>query len=500
MPDTTDQFIDEIHAPAVDNPNDHRHSLLISRNLSLLLLVVLIALAAIVRIIATHNDLWLDEIISVQIADALHSPWQIFTAVHSGNNHQTNTLYLYFVRHQSAAPVFRYLSVVWGVLLVPAGYWLLSRRSRWEALILAGLLACSYPLIHFSSEARGYAGALFGSVLACAALTRWLAQKDGQGRSFFLGLTYGLGLTIAVLSHVTACLVWFPMALASLVILLGEPKRAKGIALWVALNLLPASVLAGLYLLDPRFLTQLGGPPMTVFQGLARLLANTLGWPARDTATIWIVMIPLMALVAFQLIREYKSSEPLSLILELIYLGPILCVLVLHPAFFSPRYFLVVAPFLYVAIAILLARLVGRTAGGIALGAVLLLFFAGHAYLYAKFLPVGRGDFTEALQYMMAHTPSPRLSVASDQDFRSSIELAYFAPRVLVNRQLVYVPRPGQASSQLDWYILHGEGYEPPGPAELHTPGQPAWYRVAYFGAAELSGQAWTLYTHQPVK
>src|SRR5579862_1715810 len=207
--------------------------------LPFVLLAALVAFAAIVRIIATHNDLWLDELISLQIAKAVKTPWQIFSVVHSDNNHHLNTLYLYLMRAHDSAPVYRYLSVVWGVSLVPAGYWLLARRSRVEAVILAGLLACSYPLIHFSSEARGYSGALFGSMLACAALTRWMAETGESRRSFFLGLTYGMAIVVAILSHLTACLVWLPLALGSLLEMLERPGRMKWMLRWVGVNLLP---------------------------------------------------------------------------------------------------------------------------------------------------------------------------------------------------------------------------------------------------------------------
>jgi hypothetical protein len=470
--------------------------------LPLLLLTSLTVFAAIVRIIATHNDLWLDEIISLRIANAVTTPWQIFSVVHSDNNHYLNTLFLYFVKTQNYAPVYRYLSVLWGVLLVPAGYWLLVRRSRVEALILAGILASSYPLIHFSSEARGYSGALLGSMLACAALARWLAPmawEDGKGRSFFLGLTYGMAIVLAILSHLTACLIWFSLAVGSLITLVRRPRRVKWISLWMALNALPASVLAALYFLDLRYLTQLGGPPMTVAHGLGRLLAMGLGWPAKDAATVWVVLVPLIGLTVPQLAAERKAGEPLSILLALIYLLPLLCVLLLQPVFFSTRHFLVILPFVYASVAMLLARLVRTRMGRIALVAALALFLAGQTLLYAKFLPLGRGQFTAALQYMTTHTPLPRLSVASNQDFRSALELAYYAPLVLRHQQLLYVPPESRASLQPEWYILHQEGYEAPGPAAFDAPGEPTWHRVAYFGASELSGQAWTIYSHQPI-
>ena len=202
----------------------------------ILLLAVLVVLAAVVRVIATHNDLWLDELISLRIANAVKTPWQIFSNVHSDNNHYLNTLFLYFVKKQSCAPAYRWLCVLWGVLLVPAGYWLLVRRSRVEAVILAGLLACSYPLIHFSSEARGYSGALLGSVLACAALARWMTRTDRGRESFYLGLVYGLALVLAILSHLTACVIWFSLAAGSLITLAQRPDRTRWISRWIALN------------------------------------------------------------------------------------------------------------------------------------------------------------------------------------------------------------------------------------------------------------------------
>jgi hypothetical protein len=480
--------------PDTLTPPVRNHSML-----SLLPLAILIVVAAILRVLATHNDVWLDEIISLGIANRVKSPWQIFSGVHNDNNHYLNTLYLYFMRGQSYEPAYRYLSVTFGVGLVAAGYWLLARRSRVEAMIFAGLLACSYPLIHFSSEARGYSGALLGSLLACAALTRWLAQ-EGMGRqSLWMGLTYGLALVLAVLSHLTACLIWFPLAGGSLLILMRRPSRMKSVLQWIDLNLLPGSVLAALYFLDLRHLTPLGGPPMTLAHGLGRLLALSLGWPAKDAATVLIVLVPLVGLTVWQLALVRKSGDPLWILLPLIYVMPLVCMLFIRPPFFSPRYFLVIVPFLYVPAAMLLARLVRARMGREALAVVLALFAAGQAYLYAQFLRVGRGQLTAGLQYMMARTPSTDLRVASNQDFRAIMELSYFAPRVLKDRELSYVTVQNQGRIPADWYILHGEGYDPPGPASLHLPEQPAWYRVAYFGASELSGQAWTIYSHQHI-
>lgn len=462
-----------------------------------IVLVLLLVFAAGVRIRATHDDLWLDELISLRVAHAVENPWQVFTAVHNDNNHYLSTLYLYFLRHQDSAPRFRYFSVLCGIALVVAGYWLLSYRSRIEGLILAAILACSYPLIHFSSEARGYSGALLGTVLACGALVRWL--RNDRRPSFALGLLFGIATGFALLSHLTSCLIWLPVAVASLLVLMSRPQRLKWLMYWAALNFLPASAFAALYLLDLRFVVPLGATPMPVAHGLSRLLALGLGWPARDGISVWVVMLPLAGLIVWQLAKEQKKGEILPMLLAPIYLVPVVFVFLLNPSFFSPRYLLVILPFIYVYGAVLLARLLESRMGCIAFVAVLALFVAGQSYLYSRFLQVGRGQLTTALEYISSHSASPLISVASNQNFRSAIELGYFAKRVLKNGQtLFYVSPEDLRFVQPEWYILHEEGSDPAGPAVLKESGRPTWQRVAYFGASELSGQAWTIYRRLP--
>jgi hypothetical protein len=263
---------------------------------------------------------------------------------------------------------------------------------------------------------------------------------------------------------------------------------------------LPAGVLAVLYLVDLRFMKQLGGPPMNPVYGLGRLLDIGLGWSAGDAVAPWVLVALFAGVAAWQLATARRSREPLSVLLPLIYLVSIACaLLLLRTQFFSPRYFLVVLPFVYVGAAILLARLSETLAGRGLLAIALILFLAGQMLPYAKFLQVGRGQFTSALGFIKSHTPSPRLILASNQDFRSRIELTYYGPRVFRNWEILYVPQ-GSRAVQPEWYILHQEGYEKAGPVTLDLPGQPTWYRAAYFGASELSGQAWTVYAHEPIK
>ena len=435
-------------------------------------------------------------IFSLGIAKDCKSAWQIFSAVHSDNNHYLNTLYLYLVKGASYAPVYRYLSVLFGVVLVPAGYWMMERRSRVEALLFAGLLAWSYPLIHFSSEARGYSGALLGTVLACGALVRWMEKQSNDKQAFLLGVGYGLGMVLGILSHLTAILIWAPLAAGSLILLLARGGGVKAAVRWAAVNTLPAMVLLALYFLDLRYLEQLGGAPMTMAHGLGRLLALTMGWPGKDVASSLIVLVPLALICLLQVVELREAGDAMWLLMMLIYAVPVVCILLLKPAFFSPRYFLVVVPFVYVPVAMMLERLSKNRMAPATLTVVCGIFLVAQGYLYTKFLEVGRGQFSEALHFVLERTPTPLL--ASNQDFRAAVELSYFAPRVPGGKGIAYLTARNPGHLTPDWYIVHGEGYEEPGPATLDFPNGTRWYRAAYFGASELSGQALTIYRHGP--
>jgi hypothetical protein len=451
--------------------------------LSLILLLALLVLAAILRIIATHNDLWLDEILSVQNVQGIASPWEIFTDIHWDNNHYLNSLYLYLVRNTTYAPIFRYFSVLCGVLTVLAGYWAAVPRGKRTALLFATLLACSYPLIHFSSEARGYSAMLLGSVLAFGAALRWMEK-----RSIAMELVYGFAIAFALLSHLTVCLVWASLAVGMLLTVLIHKDGWTGLLRLTAMNLLPAAVLLFLYFIDIRHLQVPGGPSMSLVHGLSRMTALSVGWPLKDNISATAISIPLLLLILLELWRRRSNGD--SLVLLLVMLTPIGCALTLRSSFFFPRYFLFTVPFLYFGLVLLLERLSAVRLGKLIVPALIALFLIGQSFLYGSFLKVSRGQITMALREKAAETPKTIMTIASKQDFRGSAECRYFQDAV-PGKKILFLPA-GDPSA--DWFVLHREGYEPPGPPQYVYLGT-TWYRVGYFGASELSGQAWTVYS-----
>ena len=452
----------------------------------MLALLGLMGVGAVVRWMGARNELWLDEILSLNTVRKLGSPWEVFTRIHWDNNHYLNSLYLYFVRGETDSVVLRGFSIVCGVLTILAAWWLgsqVGRRVRW---VFAGMVACSYPLIHFSSEARGYGGAVLGMVLACAAACTWMRE-----RGWWMGIVYGVAVGFGVLSHLTAVLVWGPLAVGSLVYVLMGKGKVRGVLGWVGMNLIPAGVMGWLWWVDLREVQALGGPAMGLGHGMARLMALSFGWRGCGGGRVCILVVGWGMVVVWQVWVWVREGNWLGLGVGLVAVMPVVCMVVVTPTFFSPRYFLVVVPFVYLAVAAWGVRVMsGR---GVWVGVVLMgLFVVGEGVLYGEFLRVGRGHVGAGLRFIAESTPGPFLNVASSQDFRAQVELMYYRG-VTGNRPVSYVRHGDEGFFVPDWYIVQGAGYDAEG-AERIEPGGARWERVGYFGASELSGQAWTVY------
>ena len=102
--------------------------------------------AAVLRVLAANNDLWLDEVWSVAHLQGLTNWWQVFTDIHSDNNHYLNSIWLF------AAPLdhplfLRGLSVAASIGSVVLAWGLLRRSGREAQLFAAVLLGFSFLMV-----------------------------------------------------------------------------------------------------------------------------------------------------------------------------------------------------------------------------------------------------------------------------------------------------------------------------------------------------------------
>jgi hypothetical protein len=457
----------------------------ITERTALWIVALLTSVGFALRYFGCLNDLWLDELISIHTAHSLHSWTQVFTSVHMDNNHYLNTLYLYLVGPQPYWPIYRFLSLFFGTLTIWAAYWSLKNRSQVQALLFATLIAFSYPLVHFSSEARGYSGAVLACVLAFGLLQRWLAAPTVE-ESAQWGALYSGSLVFGLLSHLTFLFVAVALALFSII---ATRHRRGTVAANATIHIAPALSFLVLAYLDFRGFFTLGGTQSTAIHELSRLLANVIGWPLHDAYSAWIIGLPLFFFVAFQLSRRPRNIDSsLFLVLAAIL---ILFAVANKPSFVAQRYFLVFVPFGYCALAIAMSRM-RRTMVVAPLG----LLIVGNISLYAHFLKDGRGHYQAALHLIAQKSTVTELRIASDQKFRAGVELDFYQ-RTLPPLYTIRIIPKASAEVHPDWLITHDDAFAPPRPDVLTGTSGKA-IKVAYFGCSELSGEAWTVYRLYP--
>jgi hypothetical protein len=444
-----------------------------------------------VRAVPCWNDFWLDEIWTWRDARQLDSALGVFTQIHSSNNHHLNTLFFYWLGDQREWALYRLPALLAGSGTLVLAALLGARRGRLEAVLAAGICAASFPLVHYSSEARGYSLAVFFALAALLSLLRFF-ERGGNGAAALFAASICLGILSQLFFVFFWCgaLGWTALRLAR-----RPGPRALAVADALRLHAVPAIGLLALAAVDLRHLAVGGGPRAVPGEIVARTLGFSLGLPVRsELAPLYAVLA--LGLLGLGLTRLARERDDLWLLwLIAIVLAPAAILALLRPAVIDLRYFLVgIALFL-----ILLAWILGAElrAGGsrralASLGLALFLF--GNAVHTARFLVLGRGGFHAALDFMAERSPGGRIVVGSDQDFRNAMVLRFYARLLPEGIVLDYRERSRWPSEGPEWIVTHRR-FRPERPLpEIAFESAGRYRLVADFDHAGISGFYWALY------
>ena len=114
------------------------------------------------RVLAAHNDLWFDEVWTLQLLrERVHSFGDVFTNLKHSNNHHLCSLWMWLVGQNASALIYRLPSLLASIGTIVLAGLIGLRQSRLEGCIAVILTSWSYLLIHFGREARGYSLAIF---------------------------------------------------------------------------------------------------------------------------------------------------------------------------------------------------------------------------------------------------------------------------------------------------------------------------------------------------
>jgi len=461
-----------------------------------LMSMVLVLAAAAIRIRAAHNDLWLDEIWSLNLAHSVSSPIGVFTAIHHDNNHYLNTLYLYFLPDRGNWWGYRILSILFGIATVIVAGFVGNRRTRINALILMFLTAFSYFLVLYSSEARGYSAVVFFVLLSFLLLDLYL-EKPGIRLAVLFSVTAAFGF----LSHLTflhfylAALVWSAYRLA-----VQRPRLKHFAASMLSIHAFPGLVLALLYFVDVRLQTAGGGrTDFSAIGTFGEAFAWACGASGGNAAALLLCIAIVAALCyayAFGSSRRKGTSSWLVPIGSAIAI-PFLFNLVYQPGFLYVRYFIVSMIFFLVLISLCLTSLFECGGTGRAICVVLLACYcAANGTHIRELFSYGRGQYSAAVRYMLQNGRGNAISVGGDHPFRIPTTLSFFAPAAGSAKQLTYYRTPQEWPREgPEWLILHkGSFEEPTSPDQVRDAAGRRYDLAKIFPSAPLSGLHWFLY------
>lgn len=454
-------------------------------------IAVAITLAAVLRFWASLDDFWLDEIWSWFMAMQLKSPLDVILRVHHDNNHHLNTFVLYALGNNAPLYLYRLPAVVAGIGTVllcglVARHW--SRVAAATATLITG---CSFLLIQFSSEARGYAYVLFFAMASFAVI-----QESLERPRIIWDVLFACFAVLGFLSHLTYAFAYIALVVWSLwrrISVYGWQSR-QHISPLVFEVLIPAAFVVFWYLVDLRFVQVGGGDENPVWKVLAQAISAAFGGPLEGQATVWIA-IAVAATAIAALFLLYRSGSDLWIPLSIgIFAIPAVILLVVRPQSPYPRYFLVSMLFLQLLISWFLGWIYQRPYGKVAYLLILAAILGGNAFLTVRLLKYGRGDYQAAVHYMLEQTSGQQVLVASDHDFRNKMMLAFYFSRAGAADRANYFDFGQWPPEGPEWVVFHNFAQEFT-PYKSIKDGRGNTYELArVFPYAGLSGFNWVLY------
>ncbi len=443
--------------------------------------------------LAGRGDLWFDEIWSLQHSRHPLGVYGILFEVRHDNNHLLNTLWLYAIGEDGAALAYRSLAMGSGLVALAAAFALGRSFGHGLGWVAALLIGASYPLAVYFSEARGYAPALAGSLVAW-----WMLQKihRPKGRTWWTIFGYWWATATAILSHPGAGIVLVSLGVYSLLFLLLEGGLRKKTFGWLAAwHGPPAFLMISLYYFIWSRVTIGGGPPVDPISVVGETLCYLTALPLQ--ASVWAAGLVLLSLGWFLYVC-WRSDRPLGWFFFILLLaGPLLYYLMQVGGYSHPRYYVIFFPFYY----LLAVRTLGEWREKYPrwqwlLWGVLGAWVLGQMRWQSNLLENGRGRYQEALQVILQLETERQVWVTMDQAVRN-LPLFYYHAKPW-NRgehrpRLIALDENSPLAVQADWHLQTVSGESPTPDWTVDAWGR-LLCRAAIFPSTQLSGWTWVLY------
>jgi hypothetical protein len=461
---------------------------------------LIVFVGALLRLPGIFTDFWLDEIWSFRIARQLHSIKDLIFSPDAriDNNHLLNTWFLYVIGQPKDWWACRLPALVAGIGAIVAAAHAMARFGRGESLFAALFVGLSFPLVFYSSEARGYAPASFLAILAFDAL---LADLDRP--RWWTVLAFNILCVLGFLAHLTFVHFYLAAMFWSVLRIRRQTRSIPAqLARWLRLNAAPIALCAALYYAFIRHLIIGGAAQTSPMRVIAASLSLALSGPQHGIASFVVagaVAAGFLATLAMLLRRRDDAwlVYLLAVVVAPLFLLMYDLLLSQRPQPLMPRYFLVALTFLLLALAHGAAALWrgGGPPGRVVAAALACAFAAGTLVHWFPFYAYGRGGYVAALQRLMSQTRDRVVTVASDNEFPTSMVIDFYRPRVVPPGRAIDMYQEAVPRTQPpEWVIVTNPSVTREPPGTLPHPSGAVFDWDSTYPSSALSGTTWCLY------
>jgi len=295
------------------------------------------AVGTVVRVLAAQNDLWFDEVWTLELLrERAHSFGDVFINIKHSNNHHLCSLWMWLVGQNASALLYRLPSVLASIGTIVLAGLIGLRQSRLEGCIAVILTSWSYLLIHFGTEARGYSLAIFFALLAWYAL-----QQFEERRSRAWTVIFWSAAVLGFVAHLE-----FAICFAGLVawalwrFVRSRQNWRQAVLDLFALFTVPIVLLLAFYFVAIRGMEVGGGPKYQVTPLLIKTASYMLGGPASGAAA---GIAALLAVAAIYVVLVYLMFERDDrwIFYAVVIVVPLGLIPILLPVPLSVRYFII---------------------------------------------------------------------------------------------------------------------------------------------------------------
>ena len=460
----------------------------------------------IVRVLAGHNDLWFDEVWTLQLLrERAHSFGDVFTNLKHDNNHHLCALWMWLVGQNASASVYRLPSVLASIGTIVVAGLIGLRQSRLAGYIAVILTSWSYLLVHYGTEARGYSLVIFFALLAWYAL-----QQFEETRSRIWIILFWSAVVLGFLAHLE-----FAICFAGLVAwalwrcLRYRSKWRRAVVDLFALFTVPIVLMLVFYFVSIRGMKILGEPGYyRVTSLLIKTGSYTLGGPGSGAAAGIIALLGVAALGLTLIYLKYDRDDR-WIFYAVVIIAPLAAIAIDRPAQLHLHYIMILRYLMIsVAMSLLLfssacATTLRQGVAGLTIGvAVLAMYVTGNAANTVNLLQFGRGQYLAALLFMETHSNDKKVLITSNADLGIGMLVNYYKSYLNRPDDLQYVDqaalkedyaRTNGLSLGAEWLILFRDDLTKQPSRVIDEYGN-RYQLVTIYRGSDLSGSNWLLY------